>query len=214
MADNPNLKRANSISVTKQPEVAPAAPTRRKDKKGFQSFSKAKEASQRKQLEESKLMRLYLPKQRLFNKRPVPPRVAPPKPPPRLKPLSLSFMQSLPLRVPKKTNPDCAPKPGIQVRHVRRPSFKRPDRDLVIPPDLDLTVFFANDSFVHRFSSLVHSEESVYDLFRAYFCFVQDHCFDGLTGLFVEPRLAELFKTALILERISLFICFSLDLSQ
>ena len=211
--DNLKIKRNNSISVTKQSDQV-TVPSRR-NQKNFQSFSKMNEDIQRKKLEDSKLLKVFLPKQQLFIKKALPPKhIHPPlRVLPRPKPTSSSFLQQV--RVPKKTLPEMSLKSGIQIRHLRRPSFvRRNENELLIPANEDISVFFINDSFVYRFTQQVMAEESVYDLFRTYFCFVQDHSFDGLPSLFLSEKMAEIFRTALILERMALFICFSLDLNQ
>ena len=88
------------------------------------------------------------------------------------------------------------------------------DKEMEINEDCEISMFFENDNYIFNFFSHIHSKKSIYDDFRAYFAFIQDTSFDIILELFSSKKLAEQFKKALILERISIFICFYYDLNQ
>ena len=88
------------------------------------------------------------------------------------------------------------------------------DKEMEITESCDISVFFENDNYIFNFFSQIHSKNSIYDQFRDYFAFIQDTSFDIILSLFSSHRLSEQFKKALILERISIFICFYYDLNK
>ena len=126
------------------------------------------------------------------------------------KPFSLSFMFSLPPPILKpKTTSFLVPQ-SVRIQGFNRCSNKSqctPNNPLLTTNELN--TFFANQQFVFRFYSHLLKEEDVYETFREYFDFIQEHTFDFLSALLKPLREADAFKTTLIVERMSLFLIFS-----
>lgn len=103
-------------------------------------------------------------------------------------------------------------KKQIKVKQMTKQLPKIMEREIEIPENCDLSLFFENERYVYNFFSLIHNNKSIYYDFKEYFVFIQEHNFDVLTSFFASKDTAEEYKTSMIMERISIFICFYMDL--
>lgn len=73
---------------------------------------------------------------------------------------------------------------------------------------INLAPLFAVEELVYEFTAHILLGEDIYDIFTKYIDLVQENDFEIYILMLPSPSLAEEFKNALIIERMTLMICF------
>jgi hypothetical protein len=79
--------------------------------------------------------------------------------------------------------------------------------------NVDLGPMFIIEDILYKFMISVHKEADLYNIFKIYIEYVQDHNFEVFIKLVNQSDLSEIFKNSFILERMALMISFYLSLN-
>jgi hypothetical protein len=90
--------------------------------------------------------------------------------------------------------------------------FKGVNDKLTIRCGYNFSVHFVNESHIFKFFELINHERSIYDLFKIYSDFVHANQTSEVISFIRCQKLKRELKKSFVLERVSVFICFYLEL--
>ena len=96
----------------------------------------------------------------------------------------------------------------------KKKAFKKKNsKEKNIFKNIDLTPIFKNEEYLYKFFDLIYKSEDIYDLFKEYIDFIQDQNLEPFLEFF-DSKIKKNYKSAFILERTTLMLCFYLLITK
>lgn len=102
----------------------------------------------------------------------------------------------------------------IKSRNLKKQQNQDNFKEISLPNNFDLLIYFQKDRLIFEFFSKIFNEHEIYDVFKNYLAFIQDENIKEVLKYFYSKKQQENFKKTFILEKISIFICFYMELKN